>query len=202
MVDLCQPFLAFNGGTGKQLDAEWVKTVSPVAVLPAQSGPSVDIKTESPVCLSSTGSRPTIHWTVAVAHPSFNDICCFNSTSSLAGKEAKSREQSLPFTLGYWLSVCSDCGGDALLRLRFWGFVFSSLLSFALSKLGSQKVKLAFLFKCSVSAWPVTLSACHEDLHFPILFYFLSSCDQLWHFTVKLEHIPYKAEADVHEAEL
>ena len=77
-----------------------------MTTLPAQSGPSVDIKTESPICLSSAGSRPTIHCTAAVAHPHLMTFVISIplqtvSSSSLAEEEAKSSEQSLPFTLGY-----------------------------------------------------------------------------------------------------
>lgn len=141
-------FWHLMGGTGKQLDTKWVKTqISPVTILPAQSGPSVDIKTESPICLSSTGSRPTIHWTVAVAHPHLMTFVISIplqtvSSSSLAGEEAERRQQSLPFTLGYWLSVAwlwQECSA-----LTFWRFVFFSVFSLPFSKLASQKVKLPF----------------------------------------------------------
>lgn len=103
----------FNRETGKQLGAH------PVAALPAQPGPTVDFKTASPLCLSSTGSRPTPHWTAAVAHPHLMTFVISIplqtvSSSSLAEEKAKSREQSLPLTLGYWLSICSDCGRDVL----------------------------------------------------------------------------------------
>lgn len=47
---------------------------------PAQSGPSVDIKTESPVRLSR-GSRPT-QSALTVGQPR-NDICCFKFHSKL-----------------------------------------------------------------------------------------------------------------------
>lgn len=174
MVDLCQPFLAFNGETGKQLGSKWVKTVSPVTVLQAQFGPSVDIKTESPICLSSAGSRPTIHWTVAVAHPHLMTfVISFPlqtvSSSSLAVEEAKSREQSLPFTLGYWLSVCSNVAGMLCSDSVSGGFFFPSLLWLALRKLGCQKVKLAVWFKMFRFCLLVTLSPCHKDFYLHIL---------------------------------
>lgn len=73
-----------------------MKTVSPVTMLPAQSGPSVDIKKQSPICLSTTGSRHTIYWAVAIAHSHLMTFVISIplhtvSSSTLAGKETKRR---------------------------------------------------------------------------------------------------------------
>lgn len=148
MVHLCGPFLPLNGETGKQLGAKWVKTASPVTVLPAPSAPSVDIKTAIPMCLSSTGSRLTTHRTAAVSHPHLMTFVISIPLQtvyslSLAGEESRSREQSLSFTLVYWFSVCSGCGRDSVPTLSQCSTFLLALFR-VWAKPDCQMVKLAF----------------------------------------------------------
>lgn len=141
-------FWHLMGETGKQLGAKWVKTVSPVTALPAQSGPSVDIKTQSPICLSSAGSRPTIHCTHCICPPSFNDICYFNSTpNSFLFKFRSGWGEEKGTISAFYISI---------------DFLFAQTVA---GMLGSDTHTFLLKLSKSISAWPVTPSPCHKDLH-------------------------------------
>ena len=148
-MDLRLSFLTFNGGTGKQLGAKSGKIPSWPRCL--QLGPSLNNKIKTVPYLLIFHSQQAYYSLNSCCCPtSFNDICYFNYTPNsflfkFSRKKAKSREQSLPFALGYWLSVCSHCCRDAL----FWICLSRSV--FALfnvkTKLNCERVKLSFLFK-------------------------------------------------------
>ncbi len=130
MVDLCQPLLAFNGLAWETIGRKVKWRQFPQWLYCLLSLDHQPTSKQAPICLSSAGSRPVFQWTVAVAHPHLmtfviSVLLLTTFSSSSAWEEAKSRLQSLPFTLGYWHSVHSDCGrGQLCCNSVFLGWLF------------------------------------------------------------------------------